>query len=183
MVVSAKNMSATVGHLTIGSLRVACALGRTGLTSRKREGDGATPIGTVRPKRVYFRSDRMRRRPTTPLPLKPLRNSDGWCDAAGDRNYNRMVTHPYGASAERMWRDDRLYDVVIVTDHNERPRIQGLGSAIFFHIAREGYPPTEGCVAIAPCDMKKVLPLLTAKTKVIIQASHVPRKPLRNKEK
>lgn len=81
--------------------------------------------------------------------MRPLKVDDGWCDAVGDRNYNRYVCHPYPASAERLWRDDALYDVIVVLDHNQRPRVQGAGSAIFMHVARPGYRPTEGCVALA----------------------------------
>jgi L,D-peptidoglycan transpeptidase YkuD (ErfK/YbiS/YcfS/YnhG family) len=78
-----------------------------------------------------------------------MRPEDGWCDAPGDRNYNRPVRHPYPASAERLWREDELYDVVVVLGHNQRPRIRAGGSAIFMHVARPGYLPTEGCIALA----------------------------------
>jgi L,D-peptidoglycan transpeptidase YkuD (ErfK/YbiS/YcfS/YnhG family) len=78
-----------------------------------------------------------------------LRANDGWCDAPGDRNYNRRIEHPYPASAERMWREDGLYDVIVVLSYNELPRIQGRGSAIFLHCAPPGYRPTAGCIAVA----------------------------------
>ncbi len=74
--------------------------------------------------------------------------ADGWCDDPRDRNYNRYVRHPYPASAERMWREDNLYDVVVVLSHNDRPRVRGRGSAVFMHVARTGMTPTEGCVAL-----------------------------------
>jgi L,D-peptidoglycan transpeptidase YkuD (ErfK/YbiS/YcfS/YnhG family) len=77
-----------------------------------------------------------------------MRRLDGWCDAPGDRNYNRPVRHPYPASAERLWREDELYDVLVVLGHNQRPRLRGGGSAIFMHVARPGYLPTEGCIAL-----------------------------------
>jgi len=82
------------------------------------------------------------------LPVRPIDRDYGWCDAPGDRNYNRLVRHPYPASAERLWRPDALYDVVVVLDHNVRPRVRGHGSAIFMHVARPGYAPTEGCIAL-----------------------------------
>ena len=100
-------------------------------------------------------------RPRTGLRLRPLQPDDGWCDAPGDRNYNRPVRHPYPASAEKMWRTDDLYDVVVVLDHNQRPRVQGRGSAVFLHMARDGYEPTAGCVALGRTDLLKLLPRLS----------------------
>lgn len=91
------------------------------------------------------------------LPLRQLRPTDGWCDAPQDRNYNRRVVRPYPASAERLWREDGLYDVVVVLGCNDVPRVRGRGSAIFLHVARPGYAPTEGCVAIALPDLVRVL--------------------------
>lgn len=94
---------------------------------------------------------------------------DGWCDAPSDRNYNRGVTLPYSASTERMWRDDELYDVVGILDHNARPRVRGRGSAIFLHVARAGYRPTEGCVALARGDLMRVLRLVGRGARLIIR--------------
>jgi L,D-peptidoglycan transpeptidase YkuD (ErfK/YbiS/YcfS/YnhG family) len=82
------------------------------------------------------------------LPVRAIGRSDGWCDAPGDRNYNRPVRQPYPASAEPLWRGDELYDLVVVLDYNLRPRVRGRGSAIFMHVARPGYRPTEGCIAL-----------------------------------
>ncbi|MEZ5852679.1 MAG: L,D-transpeptidase family protein [Hyphomicrobiaceae bacterium] len=133
-----------------------CALGRTGRHGRKREGDGATPVGRWRLLDVLYRADRVSR-PRTALPVRAIRAEDGWCDAAGDRNYNRPVTHPYPASAERLWRPDALYDLVVVLDYNVRRRVRGRGSAIFMHVARPGYAPTEGCIALSERDMRNIL--------------------------
>jgi L,D-peptidoglycan transpeptidase YkuD (ErfK/YbiS/YcfS/YnhG family) len=148
--------SATKGWLAVGGLRVRCALGRSGQRAIKREGDGATPIGRFKLLNAYYRADRLSR-PRVSLPLVALRRDDGWCDATGDRNYNRHVRHPYAASAERMWRDDGLYDLVVVLDYNLRPRKQGGGSAIFLHCARPDYAPTEGCVAVKRDELLRLL--------------------------
>jgi L,D-peptidoglycan transpeptidase YkuD (ErfK/YbiS/YcfS/YnhG family) len=88
-----------------------------------------------------------------------MRSDDGWCDAAGDRNYNRHVRHPYPSSAERLWREDELYDLVVVLDHNRRPRVQGRGSAIFMHVARGGYAPTQGCIALSATHLRRLIAL------------------------
>jgi L,D-peptidoglycan transpeptidase YkuD (ErfK/YbiS/YcfS/YnhG family) len=142
-----------------------CALGRSGVSWRKKEGDGASPAGVWKPLEAYYRPDRFRRLATR-LRLQHLSPRDGWCDAPADRNYNRKVRHPYPASAERMWRADELYDYVVVLDHNQRPRVRARGSAIFLHVARPGYPPTEGCIAVAKADMMKLLPRLAPRTRV-----------------
>lgn len=140
----------------LGAIR--CALGRGGVieADRKREGDGATPLGTWSLRRVLWRPDRLES-PATVLPAEPIRPDDGWCDDPADPAYNRPVTHPYPASAERMWRDDELYDVVVVLAHNDDPPVPGLGSAIFLHCAKPGWPTTEGCVALRREDLLAVL--------------------------
>lgn len=133
---------------------VRCALGRGGVVpaAEKREGDGASPAGVWPIRAVLYRPDRVPA-PETALPISAIAPDDGWCDAAGDPAYNRPVKLPYPASAERMWRDDRLYDLVVVLGHNDDPPIAGAGSAIFLHLAKPDYAPTEGCVAVAGADM------------------------------
>lgn len=146
-IVSGRSAAAPRGVVRLGVLNLPCALGRGGRRTRKREGDGATPAGCWTLVRVLYRADRVKR-PATRLPVKSIGRSDGWCDAPADRNYNRFVRLPYPASAESLWRTDHLYDVVVVLSHNSKPRVRGSGSAIFMHIARTGYAPTEGCVAL-----------------------------------
>jgi L,D-peptidoglycan transpeptidase YkuD (ErfK/YbiS/YcfS/YnhG family) len=94
------------------------------------------------------------------VPLERIEPGLGWCDASGDRNYNQPVHLPYPASHEKMARDDRLYDTVLVLDWNLRPAKRGRGSAIFLHLARPGFTPTEGCVAVSRATMRRILPLL-----------------------
>jgi L,D-peptidoglycan transpeptidase YkuD (ErfK/YbiS/YcfS/YnhG family) len=116
---------------------------------------------------VLYRPDRLKR-PRTGLPTRPLRPDDGWCDAVGDRNYNRHVRHPYPASAERLWRSDGVYDVIVVLDHNTRPRVRGAGSAIFVHLARPDLTPTEGCIALSRRDLLLVLAKLGRGTRLAV---------------
>jgi L,D-peptidoglycan transpeptidase YkuD (ErfK/YbiS/YcfS/YnhG family) len=144
-------------------LLLPCALGRAGLTRRKREGDGATPLAGMRALAALWRGDRWPR-PRTALDLSPIAPADGWCDAPGDANYNRPVKLPYAASHERMLRDDRLYDHVVVLDWNFTRRVRGAGSAIFLHVAKPGLAPTEGCIAVEPRAMRAILPLLSTRT-------------------
>lgn len=151
------------GLLSVGGRTFICALGRGGISSKKREGDGATPLGAMRLVGAYYRPDRIRSR-SARFAMTPLTAQSGWCDAPDDRNYNCPVKLPYSASHEEMQRKDDLYDVVIVLDYNLQPRLKGRGSAIFFHVARPGFTPTEGCVALAPDVMLRLLPYLSRRT-------------------
>jgi L,D-peptidoglycan transpeptidase YkuD (ErfK/YbiS/YcfS/YnhG family) len=146
-----------------------CAIGRTGVTRDKREGDGATPAGCWTLRRVLYRPDRMAA-PATDLPSAPLSATDGWCDDADDPRYNQPVTLPTAARHERLWREDGLYDIIVVLSHNETPAIPGHGSAIFLHVAAPGYAPTEGCVALALPDLLTVLAAADGHTRVCIAA-------------
>jgi L,D-peptidoglycan transpeptidase YkuD (ErfK/YbiS/YcfS/YnhG family) len=154
-------------RLAIGTTSVCCSLGRSGRRALKREGDGATPIGTWALVAVFYRADRVAR-PRTVLPVRALRPSDGWCDAVGDRNYNRLVCHPYPASAESLWRQDLIYDLIVVLSHNRVPRIQGAGSAIFMHLARPGFTPTAGCIALGERDLRLILARSSERTRLKI---------------
>lgn len=168
-VVRAISARATRGVLDLGGGRqLPCAMGRSGRRALKREGDGATPLGRHRVRFVLWRADRSLPPPTA-LPCRPIRPDDGWCDAVGDRNYNRRVRHPYPASAEHLWREDHLYDIVVVLDANERPRKQGAGSAIFLHLARPGYQPTAGCVALTRRDLVRVLGLMRRRHSILVR--------------
>jgi L,D-peptidoglycan transpeptidase YkuD (ErfK/YbiS/YcfS/YnhG family) len=149
--------------LQYGPLRMRAALGRSGITSLKREGDGATPRASMRLLSGYRRGDRMGAMPTT-LPIRRLRRDMLWCDAPGHPAYNRLVKAPFSASHEKLLRDDTLYDVCIVMDWNVTMRRRGCGSAIFFHLARPGYTPTEGCVALSAADMRRLMPYLRTRT-------------------
>ena len=132
------------------------AIGRSGTTARKREGDGATPIAAMRLIGGYVRQDRITRPPTT-LPLRFTPKDLLWCDEPRHALYNRPVDAPFKPSHEKMRRDDGLYDVCLVMDWNLRSRKRYGGSAIFFHLAKPGYPPTEGCVAVNLPAMKRLL--------------------------
>jgi L,D-peptidoglycan transpeptidase YkuD (ErfK/YbiS/YcfS/YnhG family) len=153
---------AAAGLILGKGLALRCALGRGGLSALKREGDGATPLARLRLLGGFVRPVSMRM--AARLPLREIRPDLGWCDAPGDRNYNRPVRLPYAASHERMWRADSLYDVCLVLDWNIRPRRRNAGSAIFLHLARPGYAPTEGCIAVSRADMRRLLPLVSNRT-------------------
>jgi L,D-peptidoglycan transpeptidase YkuD (ErfK/YbiS/YcfS/YnhG family) len=143
-------------RLVLGKHAFRCALGASGVTRAKREGDHATPAGHFPLRRVLYRPDRLAA-PATALPIASLRPEDGWCDAPGDPRYNQPVVLPYAASHERLWREDHVYDVIVILGYNDAPAVPGKGSAIFMHVAKPGYAPTEGCVALALADLEAVL--------------------------
>ncbi len=156
------------GRLLAGALAIPCALGRHGVTRCKREGDGKTPAGRFALTGGYWRQDRLPL-PGGHLPLRPIKASMGWCDDPADANYNRPLRLPARARHEELLRADGLYDVVLVLDHNQRPRVRGHGSAIFFHLTRTGDDPTAGCVAISRADMLRLLPRLSRDCVMIIR--------------
>lgn len=135
-----------------------CALGRSGVTQAesKREGDGATPLGIWPMRRVFWRPDRLPK-PNTGLPAEALIPEAGWCDDPSDVFYNRPVILPYPAAHEKLWREDHVYDLIVELGYNDDPVIPGKGSAIFLHMARPDYSPTEGCVACAQDDLLALL--------------------------
>jgi len=158
------------GTLRYKSFAFPCVLGRAGIRADKAEGDGATPVGRFALKRVLYRGDRLMP-PATRMPIAPIAPNDGWCDAPDDANYNKPVKLPYGASAENMWRDDGLYDVVVVLGHNDDPVVPGAGSAIFVHVAAPDSAPTAGCVALAREDLLSILRALHGATYMDIRAA------------
>ncbi len=160
LVVRPRPLDRRQGLIALGGQVIPCALGKGGMRSNKREGDGATPRGRLAVLGGHIRGAPAFAGPTR-IALRPIGADLGWCDAPADRNYNRPVRWPYPASAERLRRDDELYDIVIILDWNIRPRRRQRGSAIFLHLARPGFAPTEGCIAVTRRDMTRLLALLT----------------------
>jgi L,D-peptidoglycan transpeptidase YkuD (ErfK/YbiS/YcfS/YnhG family) len=151
-------------------IKVPCLIGETGAITAdaKREGDGATPFGRWPIRAALLRPDRIASLPGMALPWRWLRPEDGWCDDPQDAAYNRPVRHPYPRSAERLWREDGAYDVILVLGHNDRPPKAAMGSAIFLHCTADR-AFTEGCVAITKADLLNLLPLLTDQDAVEIR--------------
>jgi L,D-peptidoglycan transpeptidase YkuD (ErfK/YbiS/YcfS/YnhG family) len=155
------------GTARFGSRLIRCAVGRSGLSAVKREGDGATPIGAFPCRLLYWRPDRQARPPTL-LPSQALSPADGWCDDPADPAYNHPVRLPYPRSAEALWRADGLYDLIVPLGYNDSPVIPGRGSAIFLHVARPDYAGTEGCVALALADLRDFVATASRTSRVVI---------------
>ena len=158
----------TRGWLTAGQFSLPVALGRGGIKANKREGDGGTPRGSFRLKRLWWRADR-HPRPVTLLPVRRITPDDGWCEDPADRHYNRPVKLPAGSTADRLARKDDLYDFVVEIDHNTRPRIAGRGSAVFVHVARPQFKPTAGCVALDIGSLRRLLARLGPRTRIVVE--------------
>ena len=144
------------GRLVVGGLVFRAALGRSGVRSDKQEGDGATPVGLLPLRRVLYRADRVAS-PGCVMPAEPIAPTDGWCDDPSHADYNRMVRLPHDGSCEELWRQDAVYDLIGVLGWNDTPVQRGRGSAIFLHVARPDYAPTEGCIALALGDFRRLL--------------------------
>jgi L,D-peptidoglycan transpeptidase YkuD (ErfK/YbiS/YcfS/YnhG family) len=156
------------GLLIAGRLVIPVVLGRTGIRANKREGDGATPQGRFRLRRLWWRADRGPRPPTL-LPTARIDRCVAWSEDPSDSRYNRPFRRSANEPGDRLWRDDRLYDLIIEIDHNTRPRIARRGSAVFLHVARPDRSPTAGCVAFAASDFRRLLARLGPKTRILIQ--------------
>jgi L,D-peptidoglycan transpeptidase YkuD (ErfK/YbiS/YcfS/YnhG family) len=156
------------GVVIAGPLAIPVVLGRTGIRANKREGDGATPRGGFRLRRLWWRADRSPR-PLTLLPTARIDRRTAWCEDPGDRRYNQPFRRSASEPGDRLWRDDRLYDLIIEIDHNTRPRIAQRGSAVFLHVARPDRSPTAGCVAFAAPDLRRLLGRLGPHTRILIQ--------------
>ena len=168
IVVRGLSRASAHGKLHIGPVNFPCALGRSGRGNKGGEGDGFTPVGRWRARQALYRPDRGRR-PHTALPLTPITAHMGWSDAPGDANYNRPVSLPYARSHERLWREDHLYDLVIILGFNDMPRCQGRGSAIFMHLARPEYTPTEGCIALCVDHMRYLMRVIRPQQSILIE--------------
>ena len=154
-------------HLFANDMKLQCALGHNGLTHMKKEGDLSTPIGTFQFVKIYYRSDRLGVK-NFKLDSSIIKENDGWCDDQNSKFYNQYVQFPFNDSAEHLFRDDNIYDIICVLNYNTSPIIPGRGSAIFLHIAKPGFLATEGCIAIEKEALIKIAINLTKKSKIVI---------------
>jgi L,D-peptidoglycan transpeptidase YkuD (ErfK/YbiS/YcfS/YnhG family) len=156
------------GRLKAGATTFVCAIGAASISHHKREGDKATPAGHFRLIEGFFKPG-IGQRPATSLAMRSIDTSLGWCEDPEAPAYNRAIRLPSRAGHEKMWREDGLYDLVVVLDYNICPRRRFLGSAIFLHCARPGFLPTAGCVALRAADLRKLLPRLARGAKLIVR--------------
>ena len=154
-------------YITFKDKQFQCSIGKSGFSKNKREGDGCTPVGTFYIENVYYRADKIKSLETNINKVR-INKIDGWCDEPIQTEYNQLIHFPYNFSAEKLYRDDSLYNIVCVLNYNTNPVKPGLGSAIFIHVATDGYKPTEGCIALKQEDLIFLLSLINKKTKIIL---------------
>ena len=147
--------------------KIKCAIGENGLTKNKREGDLKTPFGIFKLKKIYYRKDRIKFFKSH-LKKSNIKKNIGWCDDPSSEYYNKEIKFPFNGSAEKLWRKDNIYDLIIVLDYNFNPIIKNKGSAIFLHICKKNYAPTKGCIAINKRNMINLITNIKNNTKIII---------------
>jgi L,D-peptidoglycan transpeptidase YkuD (ErfK/YbiS/YcfS/YnhG family) len=154
-------------YLTFRDYQFQCSIGKSGFSKNKKEGDGFTPVGTFYIERIYYRADKISNLVTKINKVK-IHERDGWCDDPRQKEYNQLIEFPFNFSAEKLYREDSLYNVVCVLNYNTNPITPGLGSAIFIHVVKDDYKPTEGCVALKQKDLIYLLSFIDNKTKIIL---------------
>ena len=154
-------------YLTFKDDQFQCSIGRSGFSENKKEGDGFTPIGTFYIEKIYYREDKIKNLDTK-INKFIINESDGWCDDPSQKEYNQLIQFPFSFSAEKLYREDSLYNLVCVLNYNINPITPGLGSAIFIHVANDDFKPTEGCVALKQEDLTYLLSFIDDKTEIIL---------------
>ena len=148
--------------------KLKCAIGKSGIKNSKKEGDLSTPHGTFKLGMLYYRKDRNQSFKTK-LKKKIIRKNMGWCNDSKSKKYNQEIFFPFKYKAEKLYRRDKIYDILINIKYNYYPIKKGKGSAIFLHLTNKNYQPTKGCIAILKKDFLKILPLINNKTKILIK--------------
>ena len=155
-------------YLTYNQYKVKCAVGKRGISQKKREGDLITPVGRYRIKYVLYRKDRIKKIQTQ-LRKIIIRKNMGWCDDPRSKNYNKLINLPFNYSYEKLFKKENIYDIILVLDYNMRPVKKNKGSAIFIHITKKNYKKTQGCIAIKKTELLKILKKIDINTKVKIE--------------
>ena len=153
--------------LLFDKYKVKCAIGKRGIGFKKKEGDNLTPKGKFKIKSILYRKDRVSNLKSNIKKLQIKRNM-GWCDDPKTKNYNKLIYFPFKFSAEKLYRKDNIYDVILVLNFNTNPIQKNKGSAIFIHVAKKRYKDTKGCVGIYKKDMRRLVKKVNKKTIVFI---------------
>jgi L,D-peptidoglycan transpeptidase YkuD (ErfK/YbiS/YcfS/YnhG family) len=155
------------GYLKYKKLKFKCALGKAGIGKKKREGDNVTPTGTFKIVKIYYRSDRVKKI-SSKLRLIEITKNMGWCDDPNSKNYNQLINLPNRDGHEKLFKKNNIYDIIVVLNYNMKPVIKNKGSAIFIHVAKKNYQPTQGCIALKKNDLLKLLSKITKNMKIKI---------------
>ncbi len=162
------NLLVKKNHLFVKGEKLQCAIGHNGLTNNKIEGDLSTPVGIFHFNKIYYRADRLGHTNFI-IDSFMIHKNDGWCDDKESKFYNQHIRFPFQESAEHLYRDDHIYDIICVLDYNTSPVVPGLGSAIFLHVAKPGFEGTQGCIAIEKLALLEIATNLTHESKLVIE--------------
>jgi len=155
------------GLIKYKNFKFRCALGKAGIGEKKREGDNITPTGTFKMVKIYYRSDRIKKISSKFRAIKIKKNM-GWCDDPNSKNYNQLINLPSRYGHEKIFKKNNIYDIIVVLNYNMKPVIKNKGSAIFIHIAKKNYQPTQGCIALKKNDLLKLLSKISKNIKIKI---------------
>jgi L,D-peptidoglycan transpeptidase YkuD (ErfK/YbiS/YcfS/YnhG family) len=155
------------GYLKYRDFKFKCALGKSGIGKKKIEGDNITPKGVFRIVKIYYRKDRLKELSSKFTPME-ITKSMGWCDDPNSKNYNQLINLPSKYSHEKLFKKNNIYDLIIVLNYNMKPIFKNKGSAIFIHVAKNNYQPTQGCIALKKNDLLKLLSKISKNIKINI---------------
>jgi L,D-peptidoglycan transpeptidase YkuD (ErfK/YbiS/YcfS/YnhG family) len=155
------------GYLKYKNFKFRCALGKNGIKKKVKEGDNITPIGIFKIIKIYYRHDKIKNLKTS-IKKKKIKKNMGWCDDPKSNFYNQQVKLPNKFNYERLYRNDRIYDLLVILNYNTNPVIKNKGSGIFIHIAKKNYSPTKGCIALRKKNLLELLKTINQKTKIKI---------------
>jgi L,D-peptidoglycan transpeptidase YkuD (ErfK/YbiS/YcfS/YnhG family) len=155
------------GLIKYKNFKFRCALGKAGIGEKKREGDNITPKGNHKIVKIYYRSDRIKKI-SSKFRLIEITKDMGWCDDPNSKNYNQLVNLPSKYTHEKLFKKNNIYDIIVVLNYNIKPVIKNKGSAIFIHVAKKKYPPTQGCIALKKNDLLKLLSKISKNIKIKI---------------
>ena len=155
------------GYLKYKDIKFKCALGKSGIRKKRTEGDNITPKGTFKIIKIYYRKDKITKI-NSAFKLIEIKKNMGWCDDPESKKYNQLINLPSKYRHEKLFRNDRIYDLILVLDYNMNPVIKNRGSAIFIHIAKNNYNKTKGCIALKKKDLIEIVSKIKRDTKVII---------------
>ena len=155
------------GLIKYKNFKFRCALGKAGIGKKKREGDNVTPTGTFKIVKIYYRSDRIKKISSKFRAIEITKNM-GWCDDPNSKNYNQLINLPSKYGHEKLFKKNNIYDIIVVLNYNMKPVVKNKGSAIFIHVAKKNYQPTQGCIALKKNDLLKILSKINKNIKIKI---------------
>ena len=153
--------------ISFGNYKAKCAIGKRGISIKKKEGDLITPKGTFKIKEIFYRKDRVKSL-ISRLKKTVIRKNMGWCDDPKSNNYNKLIYYPFKYSAEKLYRRENIYDILLVLNFNMNPIRKNKGSAIFIHVAKKNLQPTQGCIALNKSELIKLVKSIKINTIVKI---------------